>query len=755
MHLRGFLLFAFLTVTMIPVAFLGIWPHSRALDLEVARVSDQHLLLAKNLGHALARYHRDLVSVFDLLVTNAIAHRSFVDADRLMENLSFRHICVAKAATGEVVESLGPARHPCPKTVPAKRFALFKSVAKTGRTTITAVNAGPGGVPTIFLLRLSKDRMAIGAINTDYFVQLGSAIAFGRRGHAAIVDHTGRVLAHPLKSWRAEMRDISMVAPVKRMLKGETGISKFYSPALKDDMIAGFTVVPGPRWGVMIPQPFAELQEKAEAVRLYALAVIAAGTLAAILAAWFISGYLVRPVQAVAAAARRMADGDYGVRTSLKGKHVPREMSDLSEGFDVMAQALNRSHDELEEKVRDRTSELRQREQDLLQAIEEAKRANRTKSEFLANMSHEIRTPMNGVLGMAGLLTKTKLTAGQADYVKKIRQSGGILLGLLNNLLDLSKIESGRIQLEKVNFNLADAVEDVMALMELRAEEKGLKCEVNIAAGTPTALRGDHGRIQQILFNLLENAIKFTEKGSISINVSGAQQRRDRIVLRMEVIDTGPGIEPDKLATVFDKFTQADSSTTRVYGGTGLGLAICKELAELMGGEVGIESEHGHGSRAWVTVACENWQQNEMPVTNGQEQGSSGRAPTAATGRDRKLRCLVAEDNQINQKVVSGMLEHEGHYADVVSNGIEAIEALQNAPYDLVLMDIQMPEMDGITATRKIRELPGFVSKIPIIALTANAMVSDRENYLEAGMNDYISKPVNFEDFYDVIWRHV
>lgn len=420
-----------------------------------------------------------------------------------------------------------------------------------------------------------------------------------------------------------------------------------------------------------------------------------------------------------------------------RADQLNRQLAEQNASLEEARRNLKATHDQLEERVRERTEELT--------------RVNKAKSEFLATISHELRTPMNGVLGMVGLLSRTELTSEQSHYAERIKQSGDALLGLLNNLLDIAKIEAGRGELEVVDFDLKRVVDGVTALMGSKAEGKGLSYDFEIDPETPAFLKGDFGRIQQILFNLIGNAIKFTESGGISIQASHIEQDDDMCLLRFDVVDTGIGIEAQKQYFLFDRFTQADASTTRVYGGTGLGLAICKELVELMDGEIGVESAPGRGSRFWFTVSCEKRPQDA--TAEPERQSPVGQPGDARL--DRKLRFLVAEDNPVNQEIISMTLENDGHYVDVVGNGAEAVCAVQDAPYDVVLMDIHMPEMDGVTAAKKIRALAGDIASIPIIALTADAMVGDREKYIDSGMNDYASKPFELEDLYDAIRRHI
>ena len=574
-----------LVLSSLPLLGLTIWIERSAVNKEYDAVTEKHLVVAQNLSLAMSRYVLDIKNVVNMfarmadLHTSALnSHKSDISASKGLEGFELEYVAVLDYKNDiqmAFTRSDDPAQLP-----EAELLNKVRSLAEGANGDIVFSDIERfAGEPYFFVARsISNSRLILAPLATDYLQYIQKSVAFGEKGHAMIVDATGKVVAHPNADWQSQSKDASAVPAVKRMMNRQTGVSVFYAPPLKADVIAGHTFVPETGWGVMVPQPVSELVAHARQVQATGISIAVISLLLSVIACWWLSNKFAEPIHSLSNVANRIAKGDRVAKAEFNRPGVPNEVKLLAQSFNEMVR------------------ELRLKSEQLAAALEKAEAGNQAKSNFLATISHELRTPITGVIGTLEILEESALDEEQKLFVTTCQASARHLNKIVDDVLSFTQMEAGKTALCYEPTQIRDVIGEVENLFKQDADKKGVQLNHEIGADVPPTLHTDPQRLKQVLMNLVGNSVKFTDQGRVTISAQIRADEDERPWIEFAVSDTGIGITPDAGQDLFLPFNQGDNSLARRYGGNGLGLSISKQLTELLGGTIWFESQLGVGT---------------------------------------------------------------------------------------------------------------------------------------------------------------
>lgn len=582
---RAMFFVALLLLSSLPLLGLTIWIERSAVNKEYAAVAEKHLVVAKNLSLAMSRYVHDVKNLINMFARMADLHASAVNQHRSdltesngLEGFDLEYVAVLDF--NDEVQVAFTRSNDRPQLPDPELLNEIRSLAEgsEGEVVFSDIERF-AGEPYFFIAKsISDSRLILAPMATDYLQYIQRSVAFGNKGHAMIVDATGRVIAHPNSDWQSQSKDASSVSAVKKMMARQTGVSVFYAPPLKADVIAGHTFVPETGWGVMVPQPVSELVAHARKVQLTGISIAVISLLLSVIASWWLSIKFAEPIHSLSKVANRIANGDRVAKAELSGPGVPNEVRLLALSFNEMVR------------------ELRLKSEQLSAALAKAEEGNRAKSNFLATISHELRTPVSGVIGTLEILEDTELNDEQRLFITTCLASARHLNSIVDEVLTFTQIEAGKTTMCYSSTHIHDVISEVENLFGPEADKKGVQLSNDISADVPRTFQTDPQRLKQVLMNLVGNGVKFTNEGNVT---QSAKMRVDEDMhtwIEFAVTDTGIGIAADDGQGLFQPFNQVDNSLARQYGGSGLGLSISKHLIELLGGDIWFESKPGVGS---------------------------------------------------------------------------------------------------------------------------------------------------------------
>ena len=720
-----------LLISLVPLYILTENRQKSALLREISVVEQGHLIIARNLASTLERYVRDVKATFSHFVQSRNHGEEITEIGALLENYELNSVYQISDGGRDLITLLGS-----PLYAPSQQvISDIKKEMRGGEAQLTGVTQA-GGRPMIYISQQDENGILfVGALNTNFVIEQQSSISFGERGHSMIVDQFGRVMAHPNLEWTQNSVDASKLDVVQQMIQQNTGVMKFFSPPLNADMIAGYTFVPNVGWGVMVPQPMAELEAAAKIASNHWFRIIISMMLIALVCAWVISGLIVGPINNISDVFRQIKKGKSSTRIKKFRRTVPSEFNEFGRIINTTLDELNKS------KIL------------MTRSLNVAREANLHKSQAISILSHEMRTPLNGLIGALNLLGRTSLDNEQSKYIDVAATSSTTLLRHVNSVLESAKLEKADHSLKISNFDLYSLVKDIISENSSIAEKKGVTISFDYSEELSELIQSDADRMRSILSNIVGNSVKFTDFGQISIELKPS----DDHTLSICVSDTGLGIPSDELDNIFEPFVVVNERYNQSNVGTGLGLSIVKKSIEALEGTIVVKSEVNKGTSFELTLPTHGLIKKLSPspaIAREQITGPTAIARAKSlthSTESNPLQVLVVDDNEINLLVLSQQLLNLGCKVKTANDGVQALDMLDKVHFDAVFMDVRMPNMNGIEATKKLRASSGPNQSTLVVAQTAHAVEEDLEAFYACGMEKFLQKPILQQNLMEIV----